>query len=123
PDHKNRKRDQHAPQTATDGVERARSAAIGELHANAENERAYDKRRTQRRDRSAVFRAERGDRDHDKRTDDNDDETTDKTTRIAACHETPPAGRIAEFGLEKCNAKSEAAENERGGRRLVVEQH
>src|SRR5262249_4040642 len=121
-DHEEQQCDQHAARAATDGVEGARAAAIGELHTDAETERPYDKRRTQRRDRSAVSLAERGDRRHDKRAYDNDDQTADQTTRITARHETPPGGGIAEFGLEKCNAKSEAAEYQRGRRRRAVEQ-
>src|SRR4029079_896917 len=106
-----------------DRVERARAAAIGELHAQAENERAYDQRRAKRCNRSTIFRAERGDRHHDERADHNDNETTDQTTRVTARQETPPRGRVAEFGLEEGDAKSEAAKNEGGGRRLMIEQH
>ena len=52
-----RERDDHAAGAAADGVERAGAAAVGELHADAEHERADQQRRPERRDRAAEARA------------------------------------------------------------------
>ena len=52
-DHKKQQRDQHASRAAADRIERAGTATVGELHADAEHKGADHQRGSERRDGSA----------------------------------------------------------------------
>jgi len=96
---------------------------VAELHADAEHEGADDQRRSERRDGAAIARPERRHRHHRERCDGDDDQAADQTASFTACEKAPPRRGVAELGLEKGDAEAEAAENQRRGSRLAVEQN
>jgi hypothetical protein len=64
---------------------------------------------------------ERGHRDHRQRGDGDDDEAADQPARLAAGEEAAPGRGEAELGLEEGDAQPEAADDQRGGGRLVLD--
>ena len=99
---------EHAAGAAADGVERAGTAAVGELHADAEHERADQQRRPERRDRAAEARHQRGDR-HDRGGRNGDQQQAAEQTVGLAAHDQPPPRRgEAELGLEEHHAERKA---------------
>ena len=118
-----RKRDDHAAGAAADGVERAGTAAIGELHADAEHERADQQRRPERRDRAAEARAPAWRPERSRRA--AMAISSKPPSKPSACPRTmqpPPRRGEAEFGLEEHDAQRKAEHDQRGGGGLAVDQ-
>ena len=107
-DDEEQQRDQHAPRSAANRIERPRAAAVRQLHAGTEDKRADDQRGPERSDGAAVFRQQRRYRHHDDRADRDHDQAAEKPPCLTACQESPPRGGVTELGLEECNSETEA---------------
>ena len=84
-----RQRDQHAAGAAADGVECARAATVGELHADAEYKRSDDQRRPDRRNGATEAGHQRRDRNDDGRGNTDQQQPAEKAIGLPA-HDQPP---------------------------------
>ena len=111
------------PEPPPDRIERAGTATICELHADAEYKGADHQRGPKRRDGSAILRGQCSNRHDGQRAYCDHDQAAEQATGLAARQKSPPGRGETEFSLEKRDAESEAAEDQRGRRRLLIEQH
>jgi len=108
---------------AADRVERAGTATVGELHADAEHKSSGDERRSDRCDGAAEARNQRRNRNDGSRRDGDQQQTAEEAIGLAPHDQASPRRREAELSPEEHRAKREAEDEQSRSRRLSIDQN